>query len=75
MTVAEMAVSLYVANEGFLDDIEVPKVRAFEDALQAYMRSSHADLMDTINREADYTDEISAGLKAAVQDFKANHTW
>ncbi len=75
MTVAEMAVSLYVANEGFLDDIEVPKVRAFEDALQAYMRSSHADLMDRINREADYTDEISAGLKAAVQDFKANHTW
>ncbi|MFQ5994648.1 MAG: F0F1 ATP synthase subunit alpha [Acidiferrobacterales bacterium] len=75
MTVAEMAVSLYVANEGYLDDVEVPKVRAFEDALQAYMKSSQADLMDKINHELDYTDEIAASLKAAVEDFKANHTW
>ena len=75
MTVAQMAVSLFVANEGYLDDIEVAKVRAFEDALQAYMKSSRADLMDRINRELEYTDEIAAALKAAVEDFKANHTW
>jgi F-type H+-transporting ATPase subunit alpha len=75
MTVAQMAVSLFVANEGFLDDIEVGKVKAFEDALQAYMRSSHAELLDKINRELDYSDDIAAALKAAVEDFKANHTW
>ncbi len=75
MTVAQMAVSLFVANEGYLDDIEVAKVRAFEDALQAYMKSSRADLMDKINGELEYTDEIAAALKAAVEDFKANHTW
>ena len=75
MTVAQMAVSLFAANEGFLDDIEVAKVRAFEDALQAYMRSSHAELLDKINRELDYSDDIAAALKAAVEDFKANHTW
>jgi F-type H+-transporting ATPase subunit alpha len=75
MTVAQMTVSLFVANEGFLDDIEVGKVRAFEDALQAYMRSSHAELLDKINRELDYSDDIAAALKAAVEDFKANHTW
>ncbi len=75
MTVAQMAVSLFVANEGYLDDIEVAKVRAFEDALQAYMKSSHADLMDKINRELEYTDEIAAALKVAVEDFKTNHSW
>jgi F-type H+-transporting ATPase subunit alpha len=75
MTVAQMAVSLFAANEGFLDDIEVSKVRAFEDALHAYMKSSHAELLDTINRELDYSDDIAAALKAAVTNFKANHTW
>jgi F-type H+-transporting ATPase subunit alpha len=70
-----MAVSLFAANEGFLDDIEVSKVRAFEDALHAYMKSSHAELLDRINRELDYSDDIAAALKAAVEDFKANHTW
>ncbi len=75
MTVAQMAVSLYVANQGYLDDIEVGKVRAFEDALQAHMKSQRADLMDKINRELDYTDEIAAELKKAVEEFKARHTW
>ena len=75
MTVAQMAVSLFAANEGFLDDIEVSKVRPFEDALHAYMKSSHAELLDKINRERDYSDDIAAALKSAVTDFKANHTW
>ncbi|MEE8265737.1 MAG: F0F1 ATP synthase subunit alpha [Acidiferrobacterales bacterium] len=75
MTVAEMAVSLYAANEGYLDDIDVTKVRAFEDALQAYMRANQAELMEKINRESDYTDEVAAALKSAVEDFKANHSW
>ncbi len=75
MTVAEMAVSLYAANEGYLDDIDVTKVRAFEDALQAYMRAHQAELMEKIDRESDYTDEVAAALKSAVEDFKANHSW
>jgi F-type H+-transporting ATPase subunit alpha len=75
MTVAQMAVSLFAGNEGFLDDIEVSKVRAFEDALQAHLKSTHADLLDKMNRELEYTDEIAAALKAAIEDFKANHTW
>jgi F-type H+-transporting ATPase subunit alpha len=75
MTVAEMAVSLYAANEGYLDDIDVAKVLAFEDALQAYMRANQAELMEKINRESDYTDEVAAALKSAVEDFKANHSW
>jgi F-type H+-transporting ATPase subunit alpha len=75
MTVAEMAVSLFAANEGYLDDIEVNQVRNFEDALQSYMRSKQASLMEKINTELDYSDDIAAGLKAALDDFKANNTW
>ena len=75
MTVAEMAVTLYAANEGYLDDVEVGKVLDFEDALQTYMKSSHADLMDKMNQQPDYSDEVAAGLKAALEDFKASHTW
>ena len=75
MTVAQMAVSLFAANEGYLDDIEVNQVRNFEDALQSYMNSKQASLMEKINTELDYSDDIAAGLKAALDDFKANQTW
>jgi len=75
MTVAQMAVSLFAANEGYLDDVEVDKVVDFENALQSYMKSQQVDLLDKINAEGDYNDEIAAELKSALEDFKANHGW
>ncbi|MGW8247568.1 MAG: F0F1 ATP synthase subunit alpha [Acidiferrobacterales bacterium] len=75
MTVAQMSVSLFAANEGYLDDVDVANIRNFEDALQNYMQSKQASLMEKINTELEYTDEIADGLKAALDDFKANQTW
>jgi F-type H+-transporting ATPase subunit alpha len=70
-----MAVSLFAANEGFLDDIEVNKVRDFEDGLQGYMKAEHGKLLDKINETGDYSDEIQKSLLEAVTKYKTTHTW
>ncbi len=70
LTVGEMAVSLYAVNEGYLDEIEVSKIVEFEAALHAHVRDKFSDLVDQINATGDYNDEIKAGLKNAVEDFK-----
>ena len=75
MNVAQLATSLFAANEGFLDDLDPSKVVDFEEALQSYMKSSQASLMDSINEAGDYNDSIESGLRSAIEDFKANHTW
>jgi len=75
LSVAEMAVSLYAANEGYLDDVDAKKIVDFEQALHTYVRNSQKDLLDKINESGDYNDDIQSGLKAALDDFKANHTW
>ena len=75
MSVAQMALSLFAANQGFLDDVEVPKIAAFEAAMQSYMKSNYADLMAKINQAMDYNDDIAAQLKAAIEKFKATSTW
>jgi len=75
MTVAQMAVSLFAVDRGYMDDVELDKVAEFEDALQAYMSSSQADLLKGINENPDFNDEVEGKLKAAVEDFKANHAW
>jgi F-type H+-transporting ATPase subunit alpha len=75
MSVAQMAVSLFAANQGYLDDVAVNKVVDFEQALQSYMKSEQADLMERINASGDYGDEIEQALKAALDEFKAKHTW
>jgi F-type H+-transporting ATPase subunit alpha len=75
LSVAEMAVSLFAADQGYLDDVEQNKIVDFEHALHAYMRANQSELMNRINETADYNDEIEAGLRAAVEDFKATGTW
>ena len=72
LTVAEMAVSLYAANEGFLDDVDVNRVVAFEEAMHAHLRSNHQALLDKINADPAYNDDIAGEIRAAVEDFKAN---
>ncbi|MEO1932507.1 MAG: F0F1 ATP synthase subunit alpha, partial [Pseudohongiella sp.] len=44
LSIAEMGVSIYAANEGHLEDIELKKVLDFESALLSYMNSEHGDL-------------------------------
>ena len=75
LTIAEMAVSLFAANEGYLDDVATAKVVDFEAALHGYMRSSKKALLDQINESGDYNDEIKNALDSALKEFKANHTW
>ncbi|MEX2480455.1 MAG: F0F1 ATP synthase subunit alpha [Gammaproteobacteria bacterium] len=75
LSIALMAASLFSAERGFLDDVEIEKIGDFETALHDFMNSSHKALIDQINESGDFNDEIEAGLKSAIEDFKANHSW
>src|SRR5690554_6832661 len=75
MSVAEMAISLYAAEKGFLADIEINKVGAFETALLAWFKREKADLLAKINEKGDYNDEIEAGIKSGIENFKATQSW
>jgi len=75
MSVAQMAISLFAVDRGYMDDVELDKVGDFEEALQSYMSSSHADLMKSIEDNPVFNDEVESKLKAVADDFKANHAW
>ncbi|HEB92674.1 MAG TPA: F0F1 ATP synthase subunit alpha [Gammaproteobacteria bacterium] len=75
LSIAEMAFSLFAANEGFIDDVDVKKVVDFEAALHAYLRGNHADILDRIDGSGDFNDEIAAEMKAAIEKFKASSTY
>ena len=75
LSVAEMAVSLYAVDKGYLDDVEVNKVVSFEKAMHDHMQSKNKDLLDKINSSGDYDDETEAAMQKAVEDFKAHGAW
>jgi len=75
MSVAQQAVALFAVDQGYLDDLELTEIGTFEAALLSYMASEHPAFMDSINTDPKYSDTVAEKLKAALDDFKANHTW
>jgi len=75
LSIAEMAVSLYAANEGYLDDLPLDKVGSFEAALHAFMGNNQAELMDSINSTGNWNDDLAAQMNEALEDFKKTGSW
>ena len=75
LSIAEMGVSLFAANEGFLEDVELNKVLDFEAALLAYMNSEHGDILSKINETGDYSDDIESQFRSALETFKSTQSW
>lgn len=75
LSVAEMAVSLFAAEKGFLDNVELAKVGAFEDALYDFMRANKAELLDHINETGDYNADIEGQLTDALEGFVKTASW
>ena len=75
LSVAEMAFSLFAANEGFIDDVDVKKVVDFEAALHSFLRSNNADLLAKIDASGDFNDDIAGEMKAAIEKFKTSGTY
>ena len=75
MSVAEMGVVLYAANEGYLEGVPVNRVLDFERDLLAYMNSEHGEWMAEITASGNYDDEIVAHMKAALDEFQASHSY
>jgi F-type H+/Na+-transporting ATPase subunit alpha len=68
MAVEEQIVSIYAGTNGYLDDIPTSDVRRFETELLDFVRTRHADLMNTI-RTSGALPEGDA-VASAVTDFK-----
>ena len=75
LSVAEMAIVIYAANEGYLKEVELDKIGDFEAALLSFINSEYADLMNSINESGDYTDDTEASFKEAMEKFISTQTW
>jgi F-type H+/Na+-transporting ATPase subunit alpha len=75
LSVAEMALSLYAVNEGFVDEVPVNKVVDFEAALHAFARGNYKASLDGINAKPEYNDANVAEMKKILEAFKKTGTY
>jgi F-type H+-transporting ATPase subunit alpha len=75
MSVAEMALSIFAVNNGYMDKVDRKKIVGFEEDLQAFAKQNYSDLLAKINANPNLTPEFEAGLKKVCEDFLATGTY
>ena len=70
MPVEKQVMILYVAINGYLDDIAVAQVGAFETGFHQFMEANHPEIGKAIAREKDISAETEEALKTAIGEFK-----
>ncbi len=75
MSIAELGLSLYAAENGYLDDLPINKILPFEAALHAHFHSNHAELLQKIVDTGDWNKDIEAAFKAGTDEFKKTGNW
>src|SRR5438876_29813 len=75
MSVAEMALSIYAVNSGYMDKVDLKKVVAFEAALQGFAHTNYASMVDAINAQPKLAKENEAAMKKCIEDFVATGTY
>ncbi len=73
LSVSEMALVLYAASEGYMDDLPINRIADFEHGILGFARGNYHDFMTKINETGDYSDEIVNTLKTIIASFKANY--
>ncbi|MDO9236305.1 MAG: F0F1 ATP synthase subunit alpha [Aquabacterium sp.] len=70
LPISLMGATLFAANKGFMDDIEVKKVLAFESGLHSFLKTSHAALLAKIEASKALDKDAEAELQSAIVAFK-----
>ncbi len=66
--------ALFAAANGFLDDVPVEKVRAFEGGLYTFMDANHPEIGSEIREKMILSGELEEKLKAAIVECKQTMT-
>jgi len=75
LTVSNMAVTLFAANKGYLDDVPTEKVLSFENALHGFLASKYKVIIDSIEKSSVLSEDDERKLTKAVEEFKASNAF
>ncbi|AWX16087.1 F0F1 ATP synthase subunit alpha [Mergibacter septicus] len=75
MSVGQQSLILFAVEFGYLDDIVLEKIGAFEAALLDFVKNNYADFMQELTATGDYNDTVKDTFKTILDTFKKNGAW
>jgi F-type H+-transporting ATPase subunit alpha len=70
MPVEQQIMIIFAVTNGFLDDVPVAEIRAWEQGFRDYMGAEHPELAEEIRTRKMLSDDLAARLKTAVGEYK-----
>ena len=70
LSMESQVVIIFATINGFLDDVEIEKVKDFEKDLLEYMKEKNKNVLDTIAKEEDISKETDEKLRKEIEEFK-----
>ncbi|MBO5529114.1 MAG: F0F1 ATP synthase subunit alpha [Bacilli bacterium] len=65
----KQVIELFAVKNRYLDELGKGEVSPFLDGLTAFMESNHKEIIDTLTEKKAFDDELTANLKAAIEEF------
>jgi len=72
MPVEEQVAVIFAGNQGYIDDLEAPRVAAFCEGLREYLRSQNAEVLAAIRDEKVLSPENEALLREAITAYHSS---
>jgi F-type H+-transporting ATPase subunit alpha len=70
MTVEQQVMIIFAVTNGFLDDVDVAKIRDWEHGFHEFMASSHPQVGDEIRTRKTISDDLNKRLTKAIGEYK-----
>ena len=71
MPVEQQVMIIFAVGNGHLDDLPVADIRGWEVGFHEFMAASHQEIGDEIRRTRTLSDDLSARLRKAIDEYKA----
>ncbi len=70
LKVAQQVAIIYAVTNGYMDDVPVEQIRSWEEQFHSFFATAHPEILETITTEKRLTDETTAALGRAIDEFK-----
>lgn len=71
LSAEEQVPLIYAGVNGFLDNVDISRLREFETNFLSYLKSNHPEILESIREKGVLSDELLASLKSATESFVA----
>ena len=73
MTVAEQVISVFTGVKGYLDDVELGKIKKFEQDVVEKIKNDKPEIIEEIQSSGKLEEKTEKNLIKIIQDYKAGN--